>query len=106
MKHLAWLCLVGLLAGCTLQGPLPGTGTGTATQSASHPRFAPPPGGHSHWDSALGVYVLENADHLYYRERTYYRWSGGWSWSSRPQGPWQPTDGSGVPAGLNRHYQR
>jgi hypothetical protein len=113
MKGLAALVLASLLlSGCALQGSAPmlptstSTSTSTSTQSPAHPRFAPPPGGHSHWDSALGVYVLENAAQVYYRERTYYRWNNGWSWSSSAQGPWQSTDSSGVPAGLGRHYQR
>lgn len=105
MKGLAALVLASLLlSGCALQGSAPVQPT--STQSPSHPRFAPPPGGHSHWDSALGVYVLENATKVYYRERTYYRWNNGWSWSSSAQGPWQSTDRSGVPAGLGRHYSR
>jgi hypothetical protein len=115
MKGRAALVLASLLlSGCAMQGGapmLPGSGSGSGSTSAStkspaHPRFAPPPGGHSHWDSALGVYVLENAAQVYYRERTYYRWNNGWSWSSGAQGPWQPTDSSGVPAGLGRHYSR
>lgn len=64
--------------------------------------FAPPPGGASHWDPKLGVYVLEDQPDTYYRQRTYYRWSNGWGWSTSPQGPWQATDTSGVPPGLGR----
>jgi len=64
--------------------------------------FAPPPGGASHWDPKLGVYVLENQPDTYYRQRTYYRWNGGWSWATSPQGPWEATDGNGVPPGLGR----
>jgi len=105
MTSLVRVLLLGLLlglSGCAVHGgapisQLPATGK-------AHPRFAPPPGGHSHWDAGLGVYVLDNARDLYYRERTYYRWNRGWSWSSNPQGPWQPTDSSGVPAGLGRRY--
>lgn len=107
LNRLTPLCLfVAMLGGCTLHSPAPEAPV--STQSPSHPRFAPPPGGQSHWDSALGVYVLENAEHLYYRERTYYRWQegAGWSWSSQPAGPWQATDASGVPAALFRHYAR
>ncbi|AYC32567.1 hypothetical protein D3880_09310 [Pseudomonas cavernae] len=70
----------------------------------AHPRYAPPPGGNCHWDNNLGVYVLENARDLYYRERTYYRWDNGWFWSNSPQGPWQETDSSGVPPGLTKRY--
>ena len=104
MKPLISACLCALLlAGCSAhRGPL---ATPPSNQSPSHPRYAPPPGGHSHWDASLGVYVLENADHLYYRERTYYRWNQGWSWSSGPQGPWQPSDDSRVPAALGKHYR-
>lgn len=64
--------------------------------------FAPPPGGASHWDPKLGVYVLEDQPDTYYRQRTYYRWSDGWGWSTSPQGPWQATDATGVPPGLGR----
>lgn len=70
----------------------------------AHPRYAPPPGGNCHWDNGLGVYVLERIPDVYYRERTYYRWDGGWYWSNGPQGPWQETDSSGVPPGLSRRY--
>lgn len=109
-----------LLAGCTLHGPVPAPRPGStpgpisgsppmatpSTPQAAHPRYAPPPGGNSRWDAALGVYVLKNAEHLYYRERTYYRWNSGWSWSNSQQGPWQATDSGGVPASLGRHYAR
>ncbi|NBF08293.1 hypothetical protein [Pseudomonas sp. Fl4BN1] len=67
--------------------------------------FAPPPGGHSHWDARLGVYVLENQSDTFYRQRTYYRWNNGWSRSISPDGPWEDTDIHGVPAGLGRQYQ-
>ncbi len=89
------------LAGCAVQGRAP---IGQLPVSQSHPHYAPPPGAHSHWDAGLGVYVLEGADDLYYRERTYYRWSNGWSWATSALGPWQPTDSSGVPPGLYRYY--
>ncbi|RJG09805.1 hypothetical protein D3879_17230 [Pseudomonas cavernicola] len=75
-----------------------------STRMKAHPHFAPPPGASSYWDSKLGVYVLEGAEGIYYRQRTYYRWNNGWSWASNPQGPWQPTDSSGVPPGLSRQY--
>ncbi|WP_137888082.1 hypothetical protein [Pseudomonas sp. 2FE] len=75
-----------------------------ATRMKAHPHFAPPPGASSFWDSKLGVYVLEDAKGIYYRERTYYRWNNGWSWASNLQGPWLPTDNSGVPPGLSRQY--
>ncbi|MEI4788408.1 hypothetical protein WA846_33865, partial [Pseudomonas aeruginosa] len=41
---------------------------------------------------------------LYYRQRTYYRWDGGWFWSTSPQGPWTETDARGIPPGLSRRY--
>jgi hypothetical protein len=66
--------------------------------------FAPPPGGASHWDPKLQVYVLENQPDTYYRQRTYYRWNNGWSWATSPQGPWEATDTTGVPAGLGRQH--
>jgi len=66
--------------------------------------FAPPPGGASHWDPKLGVYVLEKKTNTFYRQRTYYRWDNGWSWSTSPEGPWQETDSSGVPGGLGRAF--
>lgn len=66
--------------------------------------FAPPPGGASHWDPKLGVYVLEKKPNTFYRQRTYYRFDNGWSWSLSPDGPWQETDSSGVPGGLGRAF--
>lgn len=66
--------------------------------------FAPSPGGASHWDPKLGVYVLEKKTNVFYRQRTYYRYDNGWSWSLNPDGPWQETDSSGVPGGLGRAY--
>ncbi|HBX54497.1 hypothetical protein [Pseudomonas sp. UBA2684] len=104
MKRLLPLALLaGLLtlAGCAVQSSAP---ISQLPVSKSHPRFAPPPGADSHWDGGLGVYVVDGSRDLYYRERTYYRWSGGWSWATNPQGPWQPTDSSGVPPGLYRRY--
>lgn len=89
------------LVGCAVPSSVP---SGQLPVSKSHPRYAPPPGAQSHWDAGLGVYVVAGARDLYYRERTYYRWSNGWSWATHPQGPWQPTDSSGVPPGLYRHY--
>lgn len=68
--------------------------------------FAPPPGGASHWDPKLGVYVLEGKTNTFYRQRTYYRWSNGWSWATNPEGPWQDTDSSGVPGGLGRAFSQ
>lgn len=84
------------------------TPAGTPTTPAAKPMprtsasFAPPPGGASHWDPKLGVYVLEDQADTFYRQRTYYRWSDGWSWATSLSGPWQATDGTGVPAGLGR----
>ena len=66
--------------------------------------FAPPPGGASHWDPKLGVYVLEGKANTFYRQRTYYRFNNGWSWATSPDGPWQGTDSSGVPGGLGRAF--
>lgn len=54
--------------------------------------------------SKLGVYVLEKKPNTFYRQRTYYRYDGGWSWSLSPDGPWQETDSSGVPGGLGRAF--
>ncbi|MHC8305028.1 hypothetical protein [Pseudomonas sp. PB3P13] len=66
--------------------------------------FAPPPGGNSHWDAKLGVYVLEDQTNTFYRQRTYYRWNNGWSRSISPNGPWEDTDIQGVPGGLGRKF--
>ncbi|MDE1164264.1 MAG: hypothetical protein PW845_02495 [Pseudomonas sp.] len=88
--------------------PVPSTKPSAPATPAAKPMprtsasFAPPPGGASHWDPRLGVYVLETQEDVYYRQRTYYRWDGGWSWSTSPNGPWQSTDGNGVPPGLGR----
>ncbi|QTT90198.1 hypothetical protein [Pseudomonas chlororaphis] len=67
--------------------------------------FAPPPGGNSHWDPRLGVYVLDDQTNTFYRQRTYYRWNNGWSRSVSPDGPWEETDIHGVPSGLGRQFQ-
>ncbi|MDY7560699.1 hypothetical protein QN382_00395 [Pseudomonas sp. 10B1] len=77
------------------QRPVP-----AAPQTSAH--FAPPPGGDSHWDAKLGVYVLDDQPDTFYRQRTYYRWDNGWSWSTARRGPWQDTDVNGVPPGLSR----
>nr|WP_298139900.1 hypothetical protein [uncultured Pseudomonas sp.] len=91
------------LTGCTVHSSAPISQPPVV--SKSHPRYAPPPGAESQWDAGLGVYIVGGARDLYYRERTYYRWNnGGWSWASNPQGPWRPTDSSGVPPGLYRRY--
>lgn len=82
----------------TPSAPIPAPGPKTS----SH--FAPPPGGNSHWDARLGVHVLDNVPNTFYRQRTYYRWNNGWTWSTSPSGPWQETDASGVPPGLSRQF--
>ena len=102
LRGAALVSLLGL--GACVQSPLATAPVTTPSGSSNHPRFAPPPGVDSQWDVGLGVYVVGGASHLYYRERTYYRWSSGWSWASHPQGPWLPTDSSGVPPGLYRRY--
>ncbi|PMX06036.1 hypothetical protein C1Y23_34850, partial [Pseudomonas sp. GW460-12] len=66
--------------------------------------FAPPPGAASHWDGKMQVYVLDDQPDTFYRQRTYYRWSNGWSRSISPNGPWEDTDVHGVPPGLSRQY--
>ena len=70
----------------------------------SSPTFAPPPGAASHWDGKMQVYVLDDQPDTFYRQRTYYRWSNGWSRSISPNGPWEDTDVHGVPPGLSKHY--
>ena len=103
-RYLPMILAVALmsLSGCAVHSSAPISQNPVI--SKSHPRYAPPPGAESHWDAGLGVYVVGGARDLYYRERTYYRWNSGWSWSSNPNGPWQPTDSSGVPPGLYRRY--
>lgn len=81
--------------------PIPSTPKALPRTSAT---FAPPPGGASHWDPQLGVYVLDGQPDTFYRQRTYYRWSNGWSRSISPQGPWEDTDIHGVPSGLGRKF--
>lgn len=66
--------------------------------------FAPPPGGNSHWDARLGVYVLDDQSNVFYRQRTYFRWNNGWSRSISPNGPWEDTDIHGVPPGLGKQF--
>ncbi|SER20486.1 hypothetical protein [Pseudomonas sp. NFPP19] len=87
----------------------PGTPSAPIPAAKPLPRtsacFAPPPGGHSHWDARLGVYVLDDQSNTFYRQRTYYRWNNGWSRSISPDGPWEDTDIHGVPAGLGRQFQ-
>ncbi|MBV7522981.1 MULTISPECIES: hypothetical protein [unclassified Pseudomonas] len=88
--------------------PVPSKPTIPAKPSKPLPRtsasFAPPPGGNSHWDPKLGVYVLDDQPNTFYRQRTYYRWDNGWSRSISPQGPWEDTDIQGVPGGLGRKF--
>ncbi|NWD78178.1 hypothetical protein HX890_29060 [Pseudomonas gingeri] len=71
---------------------------------SSSPTFAPPPGGNSHWDGQMGVYVLDSQTNTFYRQRTYYRWDNGWSRSISPNGPWEDTDIHGVPPGLSKQF--
>ncbi|WP_223441094.1 MULTISPECIES: hypothetical protein [Pseudomonas] len=88
--------------------PVPSKPTIPAKPSKPLPRtsasFAPPPGGNSHWDPKLGVYVLDDQPNTFYRQRTYYRWDNGWSRSISPDGPWEDTDIHGVPGGLGRQF--
>ena len=106
----ALAALLLTLSGCTLHSPAPGTDgqqppPGGSPVSKSHPRFAPPPGVSSHWDGALGVYVLDAESSTYYRQRTFYRWSDGWSRAGSLQGPWESVDSTGIPPALYRRYQ-
>jgi hypothetical protein len=71
-------------------------------QTSAH--FAPPPGGNCHWDAKLGVYALDDQPNTFYRQRTYYHWNNGWSWSTGRNGPWQDTDVTGVPPGLSKQF--
>ncbi|KRW59496.1 hypothetical protein [Pseudomonas sp. TTU2014-080ASC] len=100
------LVLLGIFSlGACVQVPVtPPVPAAKPGASSNHPRFAPPPGVQSRWDAVLGVYVVSGTPHLYYRERTYYRWDAGWSWSTSVSGPWTATDTSGVPPGLSRYY--
>jgi hypothetical protein len=86
----------------------PGTPSTPIKPSKPQPRtsasFAPPPGGNSHWDAKLGVYVLDDQTNTFYRQRTYYRWNNGWSRAISPDGPWEDTDIHGVPSGLGRQF--
>ncbi|MGV6393930.1 hypothetical protein ACTUVN_003156 [Pseudomonas caspiana] len=95
----------------TLPGkPAPGKPSAPVTPKApaagpkTSTNFAPPPGGNSHWDARLGVHVLDDQTDTFYRQRTYYRWNNGWTWSTSRNGPWQETDSSGVPAGLGKQF--
>jgi len=125
ITRLTLLTLALGLSACAVQGPpTPGEPTirpsGPTTQPypssrpgkipAAKPRpstsatFAPPPGGSSHWDGQMGVYVLDNQPNTFYRQRTYYRWNNGWSRSISPNGPWEDTDIHGVPPGLSKQF--
>jgi len=94
----------------TVPATKPGVSKPTPATPAARPAprtsasFAPPPSGPSHWDQGLGVYVLDNQPGVYYRQRTYYRWNNGWGWATTPNGPWEPTDSTGVPPGLGRQH--
>jgi hypothetical protein len=92
----------------TTPTPTPGKPSIPAKPAKPLPRtsasFAPPPGGNSHWDAKLGVYVLDDQTNTFYRQRTYYRWNNGWSRSISPNGPWEETDIQGVPGGLGRQF--
>ena len=103
LKPLLLITALLALGGCTLQTVAP---VDELPVTPSHPRYAPPPGAQSQWAPSLGVYVISGERDLYYRERTYYRWNSGWSWATNPKGPWQPTDSSGIPPGLYRHYNK
>ncbi|MGE8499284.1 MAG: hypothetical protein ACN6O6_17420 [Pseudomonas sp.] len=103
LKPLLLATALMVLGGCTLH-PVTTPDTPDVPVTKSHPRFAPPPGAQSHWDASLGVYVISGERDTFYRERTYYRWNKGWSWATNPNGPWQPTDSSGIPPGLYRQY--
>ncbi|WP_426235156.1 hypothetical protein [Pseudomonas sp. TWP3-2] len=88
--------------------PTPGKTSIPAKPAKPVPRtsasFAPPPGGNSHWDQKLGVYVLDDQTNTFYRQRTYYRWNNGWSRAISPNGPWEDTNIHGVPAGLGKRF--
>ena len=92
--------------------PLPGAAGHPAEQARRHAQsnaaylcqLRPATRRASHWDPRMGVYVPENKTNTFYRQRTYYRWNNGWSWSLSPDGPWQETDSSGVPGGLGRAF--
>ncbi|CRM32530.1 hypothetical protein [Pseudomonas sp. 31 R 17] len=120
------LSLVVGLSACAVHRPPPGpTGptippSGPSTQPdtkpsgpvtpppkplpSKSPTFAPPPGAASHWDGKMQVYVLDDQPDTFYRQRTYYRWSNGWSRSISPNGPWEETSVQGVPPGLSKQY--
>eukprot|EP01133_Synstelium_polycarpum_P008904 gene8904-10434_t len=125
IARITLLSLVLGLSACAVHRPPSPTGptippTGPSTQPStqpsspvikpskpvpsSSPTFAPPPGAASHWDGKMQVYVLDEQPDTFYRQRTYYRWSNGWSRSISPNGPWEETDVHGVPPGLSKQY--
>ncbi len=116
IARLTLLTLVLGLSACTVHRPSTPTGptippSGPATQPypPSTPTtpgkpIPPPPGGSSHWDGQMGVYVLDSQPNTFYRQRTYYRWDNGWSRSISPNGPWEETDIHGVPPGLGKQF--
>lgn len=57
------------------------------------------------YDSGLGVYVIAGHDGLYFHGDYFYRMDGGGSWrvSLNLNGPWEPSGGHTVPAGLYKH---
>jgi hypothetical protein len=125
IARITLLSLVLGLSACAVHRPPAPTGptippSGPSTQPSTQPSgpviappkappstsatFAPPPGAASHWDGKMQVYVLDEQADTFYRQRTYYRWSNGWSRSISPNGPWEETDVHGVPPGLSKQY--
>lgn len=53
-----------------------------------NPYYAPPAHVEWRWDPGIDAYVVLGWPHLYYRDRTYYRWHDNhWYSSSRHDGP-------------------
>jgi hypothetical protein len=68
------------------------------------PYYAPPAHVEWRWDPGIDAYVVLGWPHLYYRDRTYYRWHGNhWYSSSRHDGPWAKGP-KHMPPGLNKKY--
>jgi hypothetical protein len=68
------------------------------------PYYAPPAHVEWRWDPSIDAYVVLGWPHLYYRDRTYYRWhSNHWYSSSRHDGPWAKGP-KRMPPGLNKKY--
>lgn len=86
--------------------PAPAPSKAPSSGPKTSASFAPPPGGGSHWDARMGVYVMDDQPNTFYRQRTYYKWDNGWSWATSLDGPWEATDSSGVPAGLGRKFSQ